>query len=106
MGLFFISELGYTENLVADPTEPMDFAIIRDPRDEKKGSSDEELILNAIKFSKSESLAIINQKVVKVGDKVGANIIIKIDELQVRIKGTKGEKVLRLLEEPIKEVSS
>lgn len=88
---------------VKDPTAPANYS------GELLSSSQSETIshfvLEAIIVKDKDLLAIVNNKLVKVGDRIGDNVVKSIENNKVIIVGEQGEIVLTLFGEPIKEPS-
>jgi hypothetical protein len=97
----------YAEGVARDPTEPISSfreaigAEGNEKEKEKRGAS--EYVLEAILISGADKFAIINNKLVKVGDKVGTRKVKNIDSYHVTLVGETGEVVLALFGSPIKK---
>lgn len=85
-----------------DPTEPVD-AVKTD--NDKEAPVPAEYVLEAVLISGADKFAIINNKLVKVGDTVGARKVKHIDSYRVTLVGETGETVLELFGHPIKEAA-
>jgi hypothetical protein len=85
----------------ADPTEPSGFATdVTEPTKETEATT---LILSAILISENNRIAVINNNVVKVGDKVGGDEVRSIESNEVKLMSKKGLQTLHLIDEKIKE---
>lgn len=106
--LFFYSALLYADAPVGrDPTEPFSVSG-EEATKEGEGNKNEErattgLVLDAVLISGDDKFAIINNKLVKVGDMIGASKVKTIDSYQVTLVGETGETELQLFGRPIKE---
>lgn len=60
-------------------------------------------VLDAVLISGDDKFAIINNKIVKVGDTIGTSTVKTIDSYHVTLAGETGEIVLQLFGSPIKE---
>jgi hypothetical protein len=91
------------EPLLEDPTKPSDFV----------GSSFQgaeavsgDLRLEAIIISGTRKMAVINQKILEVGDRVGGKEIIAIEDAQVVLReNKKKDSILPLLNRKIKDIA-
>ncbi len=104
VGLCFYSALVYAEAVGRDPTEPAGF-VSEAEKNGKKSETEESsiLVLDAVLISGNDKFAIINNKLVKVGDLIGSSKVKKIDAYHVTLVGETGETVLELFGRPIKE---
>lgn len=104
-GLCFYGALVYAEvPLGRDPTEPSGFVNGQDAKGAKSASEESSgLELGAVLISGDDKFAIINNKLVRVGDAVGSNKVKKIDAYHVTLVGETGETVLELFGRSIKE---
>ncbi len=91
----------YADAALRDPTEP--FHDSGDISQEKAESAVTGYVLEAILVSGADKFAIINNRLVKVGDTVGARQVKKIDTYQVTLAGEGGEIELILFGKPIKK---
>ncbi len=109
MTLFSVLSLGAEVHGMADPTEPSDFVVKAEAEaGTGVGAIDEsaDLHLEAIIISGAHKVAVINQKIVEVGDKLGHQSIIKIEDYQVVLKeDKKKEYTLPLLKAKIKDAA-
>ncbi len=99
--------LFYFESLFAalvDPTAPMDYTAEESSKN-KEPSDTTSFVLSAILISENNKLAVINDNVVRVGDKVGDEEVKSIEQYQVKLVGSKGELKLRLIDDQIKETA-
>jgi hypothetical protein len=101
--LCFYSGLVCAKELVSrDPTEPL--RLEEDTLGKKNESEiDSSLLLEAIFISGEDKFAIINNKLIKIGDVIGTSIVKAIDSYHVTLVGETGETVLELFGRPIKE---
>ncbi len=90
-----------------DPTRPADYVV-----DEtgvvshfKTSEENSRFVLNEILISGDSKLAIVNDHVVRVNDKVGDSTVKSIDSYEVILTGPKGQVKLHLFGNPIKEPS-
>ena len=95
----------YAEVVARDPTEPVSSFSEATGADgkEKEKKVATEYVLEAILMSGVDKFAIINNKLVRVGDTVGASKVKKIDSYHVILAGETGETVLALFGTPIKK---
>jgi hypothetical protein len=95
----------YGDVIARDPTEPIssfsETTSAEGKEKEKKAVVGH--VLEAILISGADKFAIINNKLVKVGDTVGTSKVKKIDSYQVTLVGETGETVLALFGSPIKK---
>jgi hypothetical protein len=87
-----------------DPTEPFGAGAEADAtgkKNEEKFTTS--YVLDAVLISGNDKFAIINNKLIKVGDTVGTSKVKKIDSYQVTLVGETGEIVLELFGHPIKK---
>lgn len=105
--LCFLGAGVYADALVGrDPTEP--FRVSEEATKGATGTENEEkaatgFVLGAVLISGNDKFAIINNKIVKVGDTIGTSKVKKIDSYQVTLVGETGETELQLFGRPIKE---
>jgi hypothetical protein len=103
VSLFFCAGVRSEEAVLEDPTKPSDFV-----GSSVKGSQEEsgDLRLEAIIISGNHKVAVINQKILGVGDAVGGKKIIAIEDSQVVLReNKKNDFVLPLLNSKIKDVA-
>ena len=95
----------YADQIPRDPTEPL--ARLGEVNGvevtENSKRSDSEYVLQEIRISGSDKFAIINNKLIKVGDSVGTHQVKKIEAYYVTLAGETGETVLALFGSPIKK---
>ncbi len=99
VGLGTIAE----EPSLEDPTKPSDFVGAAS----RGGAIDSDAMrLEAIIISGTHKVAVINQKIVEVGDRVGTKKIIAIEDYKVVLReGKNKDSVLLLFDTKVKEVS-
>ena len=106
--LFFFLFVGFgviaEEPSLEDPTKPSDFVGAAS----RGGQVDsEDMRLEAIIISGTHKVAVINQKIVEVGDRVGTKKIIYKKKYKVVLReGKNKDSVLTLFDTKVKEVSS
>lgn len=93
--------LGSVYAEIKDPTEPADYYAEISTASALVEVKD--LNLDAVLISEGESFAIINNTLVKVGDKIGNEEVKLINASEVVLRGKGGERILRLFGKPIKE---
>ena len=86
---------------VKDPTVPANYS--GDLLSASQTETVSHFVLEAIIVKNENFLAIVNNKLVKAGDKIGDNIVKSIESNKVMIVGEQGEIVLTLFGDPIKE---
>lgn len=101
LGLSFYS-LPLLAELV-DPTAPSDYVAAAPKENKKMASSATDFVLSAILTSDDTKIAIVNNTVVKVGDKIGDSIVKSIDDYSVKLSGSQGIFEIRLFGNEIKE---
>lgn len=95
----------YADVVARDPTEPVSSfseATGADGKEKEKKAATEH-VLEATLMSGADKFAIINNKLVKVGDTVGTSKVKKIDSYHVTLVAETGETVLALFGPPIKK---
>ncbi len=103
--LIFVS--GYVYADFQDPTQPVEYRAEDSEVDPKLKKMEDgmHIELDEILISGDSKLAIVNDRVVRVGDEVGENKVKSIDTYQVILTGPKGQVELHLFGHPIKEPS-
>lgn len=86
--------------IARDPTEPVNSSQTANDKEVQEAAG---YVLEAVLISGMDKFAIINNKLVKVGDTIGTNKVKKIDSYHVILVGETGETVLELFGHPIKE---
>lgn len=106
VGLCFHSASLYAETVSRDPTEPVGFVSEADKNGKKSETAESStLVLDAVLISGNDKFAIINNKLVKVGDLIGGSKVKQIEAYHVTLVGETGETVLELFGHPIKEAA-
>ena len=103
VALFFCGGVRAGEPALEDPTKPSDFVGLS-----VQGTHEEsgDLRLEAIIISDTHKVAVINQKILEVGDTVGGKKIIAIENSQVVLReNKKNDSILPLLNSKIKDVA-
>ncbi|MCG8378306.1 MAG: hypothetical protein MI865_02400 [Proteobacteria bacterium] len=103
--ILFIFVLAYPLKLVAntelpDPTRPADFEFVDDEPvffEEIEIKEDIQWTLSAIRISNKDKTAIINGKLVRVGDEIGLAKVLEIKPLSVIINHDNRKLIVRLI---------
>lgn len=103
VGLFLYGSPLIAELL--DPTAPSDYIKPTNIKADKKISSVADFVLSAILISDTEKLAVINNSVVKIGDKIGDGTIVSIEQYSVKISSNNDVFEIHLFGNDIKEPS-
>jgi len=83
-----------------DPTKPFVAYGVRKPEDKKKYS------LKAIVISGNKKIAVLNGKILKIGDKLFDDQVTAINQQSVQLEGPSGRITLFIYGEPIKRLSA
>lgn len=97
--LIVFSSIGYAE--YRDPTEPASYAASKSKFKPSEAITD--FMLDAIFVSEDKAVAVVNNQIVKIGDSIGDAKIKSIDLEKVILVTERGEIVLHLLTESVKE---
>jgi len=103
--MFFQSALAVEDVHLEDPTRPSDFVNTKtNPEDKVRPKNT--FSLEAIVISDEYKVAIINEKILQVGDMIESKKVVSIDEEKVILSQEKNKDlVLRLSNISVKEVS-
>jgi hypothetical protein len=86
-----------------DPTAPSDYVKEAPKENKKMASGASDFVLSAVLTSDDTRMAIVNNTVVKVGDKIGDSVVKSIDDYSVKLSGSQGVFEIRLFANEIKE---
>ncbi len=97
--LVFIAMIGITPligyAMPVDPTRPFDISSSR---------HDSRLALSAIMIGSGKRIAVINGRIVHIGDQVGFAKVVSIEPNQVQLISSQGMETLTLLVNPLRKV--
>lgn len=87
---------------LSDPTQPVDYtpgSVLL-----KKDDNENLWVVSAILISENHKIAVVNNHIVKIGDKLGDNEVREIADNEVKLMNQKkGVLTLRLVEKSVKE---
>ena len=101
--IMMISSAIYAKTYVIDPTRPSPLA---QSNSDPKATEDEPQKLSAIYHYPNYKIAIIDNKIVKVGEQIGSFKVISIGENQAELTGIDNKRIMLKLSPIIKQLHS
>jgi hypothetical protein len=100
--ILLIAEISFAE--LADPTEPQEFYGLRKDNGNKIALQSN-FRLTEVMLRGNQYMAVINDKMVFVGDKIADSKVLAIDPYSVKLSGKNGDITLKIFGPTVKEIS-